>query len=60
MANWMAGAVKRPGALRKKLGAKDGEPIPAKKLKAATMSKDPLTRRQARLAVIFKGIKRKR
>jgi hypothetical protein len=34
-ANWIAGAIKKPGALRKELGAKEGQPIPAKKLAAA-------------------------
>ena len=34
--NWIAGAIKKPGALRKELGAKKGEPIPAKKLAKAT------------------------
>ena len=29
---WIQGAVKRPGALRKKLGAEEGENIPAEKL----------------------------
>lgn len=28
-------AIKHPGALRKELGAKDGKPIPAKKLEKA-------------------------
>ena len=32
---WIAGAVKHPGALRKELGVKKGEKIPAKKLDAA-------------------------
>ena len=30
--NWIAGAIKNPGSLREKLGAKEGKPIPAKKL----------------------------
>ena len=29
---WIQGAVKRPGALRKALGAKEGENIPEEKL----------------------------
>lgn len=33
--NWIAGAVKKPGALRKELGVKKGEKIPEKKLDAA-------------------------
>ena len=34
-ANWIKDAIKKPGALRASLGAKKGEPIPAKKLAAA-------------------------
>ena len=32
---WIQKAIKKPGALRKKLGAKKGKPIPKGKLKAA-------------------------
>lgn len=52
--NWIAGAIKHPGALRKELGAKKGEPIPAKKLAAA--AKQPgKTGQRARLAQTLKG-----
>jgi len=53
---WIQKAVKHPGALRKKLGAKEGEPIPAGKLEKATHSKDPTTARQARLAQTLRKI----
>ncbi|MDE2102011.1 MAG: hypothetical protein KGL39_32495 [Patescibacteria group bacterium] len=33
--HWIQGTIKRPGALRKKLGAKPGEPIPLGKEKRA-------------------------
>jgi len=33
--NWIAGAIKKPGALHKDLGVPMGEKIPAKKIKAA-------------------------
>ena len=33
--NFIAGAIKKPGALRKSLGVKKGQKIPAKKLDAA-------------------------
>lgn len=46
---WIQKAIKHPGALRKKPGAKEGEPIPAKKL-AAAAKKPGTTGRQARLA----------
>jgi hypothetical protein len=47
--NWIAGAVKHPGALRKSLGVKEGETIPAKKL-AAAANKGGTIGRRARLA----------
>jgi hypothetical protein len=48
---WIAKATsKNKGLLRKKLGAKAGKPIPAKKLTAATHSKNPKTRAEANLA----------
>lgn len=54
--NWIAGAVKKPGALRKELGAKKGEPIPAKKLAAAAKKPGKIGQR-ARLAETFKKMK---
>lgn len=32
---WIAGAIKKPGALHKELGVKEGKKIPEKKLDAA-------------------------
>lgn len=52
--NWMAGAVKKPGALRKELHVKAGQTIPAKKLDQAAHSKNPTERRRAALAKTFK------
>jgi len=46
---WIAGAIKHPGALRKELGVKKGEKIPAKKLNAAAKKKG-VEGRRARLA----------
>ena len=39
--NWIKGAIKKPGALRKSLGVKKGEKIPAAKInkKIATLRK---------------------
>lgn len=39
--NWIKGAIKNPGALRKSMGVKDGEKIPAEKInkKIATLKK---------------------
>jgi len=55
---WIQKAIdpSKKGALRKKLGAKEGEPIPAGKLEKATHSKDPTTARQARLAQTLRKI----
>ena len=56
---WIAGAIKKPGALRKTLGVKKGEKIPAAKLKKAEHSKNPTTAKRARLAETLKGFKKK-
>jgi hypothetical protein len=55
--NWIAGAInpKNKGALRKKLGAKKGKKISAKKLNAAA-KKSGTTGRQARLAKTLKKL----
>lgn len=47
--NWIQGAIKHKGALRKELGAKPGKPIPAKKLDAAAKKPGKIGQR-ARLA----------
>ena len=47
--NWIAGAIKKPGALRKELGVKEGKTIPAKKL-AAAAKKPGKEGQRARLA----------
>ena len=53
---WIQKAIKKPGALRKELGAKPGKPIPAKKLEAAAKAPGKLGQR-ARLAKTLKGLK---
>jgi len=55
--NWIAGAIKKPGALKKELGVKKGEKIPAKKLAAAAKKKGKEGQR-ARLAETLKGFKK--
>lgn len=47
--NWIQGAIKKPGALRKALGAKKGKPIPKGKLAEAAKKKG-VTGQRARLA----------
>lgn len=54
--NWIAGAIKKPGTLRKALGVKSGEKIPAKKLDKAAKAPGKLGQR-ARLAKTLKGMK---
>lgn len=53
--NFIAGAIKKPGALRAQLGAKPGKPIPAKKLAAAAKKPGKLGAR-ARLAQTLKNL----
>lgn len=52
--NWIAGAIKKPGALHSQLGVPQGKKIPAKKLAKAAKSPGLLGRR-ARLAETLKG-----
>jgi hypothetical protein len=54
MANWIKDAIKKPGSLRKELGAKEGKPIPAKKLAKAAKAKGKMGQR-ARLAETLKS-----
>ena len=54
---WIQKAIKKPGALRKELGAKEGKPIPAKKLAAAAKKPGKIGQR-ARLAETLKGMKK--
>ena len=50
---WIQSAIKKPGALRKQLGIKKGEKIPAGKLKEAAKKPGKLGQR-ARLAQTLK------
>ena len=51
--NWIAGAIKKPGALRKELHVKAGDKIPAKKLDEAAKKPGKIGQR-ARLAQTIK------
>lgn len=53
--NWVAGAIKRPGALHEKLGVPQGQKIPAKKLGKAAKAGGKLGQ-EARLAETLKGM----
>jgi hypothetical protein len=55
--NWIAGAIKKPGALRKSMGVKEGEKIPAGKLAVAAKKPGKMGQR-ARLAQTLKGFKK--
>lgn len=55
--NWIAGAIKKPGALRKSMGVKGDKPIPAGKLAAAAKKPGKMGQR-ARLAQTLKGFKK--
>ena len=57
--NWIQKAVKKPGALRKSLGVKKGQKIPAGKLKAAAKKGGKMGQR-ARLAMTFKKMNKKK
>ncbi len=54
---WIQKAIKKPGALRRSLGIKEGETIPASRLAEAAKSKGKLGQR-ARLAQTLKKMKR--
>jgi hypothetical protein len=51
-------AIKKPGALRKSLGVKKGEKIPAKKLASAAKKKGKMGQR-ARLAITLGKLRKK-
>ena len=55
---WIQSAIKKPGALRKSLGAKPGKPIPAAKLAAAAKKPGKMGQR-ARLAQTLKKMRKK-
>jgi len=58
--NFIEGAIKRPGALRKKAGVKPGKNIPVKKLNQLAKSDNPLTRKQANFAKTLRKINKRK
>ncbi len=54
--NWIKDAIKKPGALKKSLGVKEGKTIPAKTLAKATKAPGKMGQR-ARLAQTLKKMK---
>jgi len=53
---WIQEAIKKPGALREALGAKEGKTIPAKTLAKAAKAPGKMGQR-ARLAKTLRGMK---
>lgn len=54
--NWIAGAIKHPGALRETARVGKGQKIPAGRLEELAHSRDEKTRRRARLAMTLKKL----
>ncbi len=57
--DFIRGAIKQPGALRKSLHVKEGHKIPEAKLDKAAHSKNPLTKRRAVLAKTLRKLRSK-
>jgi hypothetical protein len=55
--NWIAGAIKKKGALHKEMGIPEGKKIPAKKL-ASAAKKPGVEGKRARLAETLKSFKK--
>lgn len=58
--NFIAGAIKSPGALHRELGVPSGKDIPISKLKKAAKSKNPTERKRAVLAETLRKMSKKR
>lgn len=56
--NWIQGAIKHPGTLRKTLGAKKGANIPTSKLRSAAKG-NGTTAKRARLALTLKKMRKR-
>ena len=54
--HFIADAIKHPGALHRTLGVPQGQKIPMAKIEKAEDSKNPTTRRRARLAETLRGM----
>ena len=55
--HFIADAIKHPGALHRTLGVPQGQKIPMAKIEKAEDSKNPTTRRRARLAETLRGMR---
>ncbi len=54
--NFIAGAIKHPGALHRELGVPQGQKIPAAKVEKAAHSSNPTLAKRARFAETLKKI----
>jgi hypothetical protein len=57
--NWINGAIKKPGALRKALKVPAGETIPTGKLTKAAHSENPTLAKRANLAMTLKKLNKR-
>jgi hypothetical protein len=57
--NWIAGAIKHPGALHRSLHVPQGETIPTGKLNKAAHSENPTMAKRANLAKTLKALHRR-
>lgn len=57
--NWIAGAIKHPGALHRSLHVPQGENIPAKKIAKAANSSNPTLAKRARLAETLSKLRKR-
>lgn len=57
--NWIQGAIKKPGSLRRSLGVKKGHDIPEEKLEEASEKPGKMGKR-ARLAMTLKKLAAKK
>lgn len=56
---WIQKAIKKPGALRKTLGVKEGKKIPASKLAKAAKTGSATTKRRVALAKTLGKLRKK-
>lgn len=56
--NFIQGAIKHPGALRKSLHIKAGDNIPEKVLEKATKSKNKILAKRANFAKTLRGLRK--
>ena len=58
MGNWIAGAIRHPGALHRSLGVPTGKKIPVRQMEGASHAPGLLGKR-ARLAMTLRGLRKR-